>query len=156
MNDKLVFIAPNPPWRHHEMEVCSTHVCSPPSLLDYAITLHLLSLPSFPRQRVFFYHCKWILPVVASQGRLQLRSFTCLQCCASWASSGEVSDTSSSSASPQAEGSALYPAVSLCLWACAASHQLQPDIRPGCSSWHWTAQTMAAFVLSPHLTHFKL
>lgn len=36
MNDKLVFIAPNPPWRHHEMEVCSTHVCSPlPPRLHY-------------------------------------------------------------------------------------------------------------------------
>lgn len=52
VNDKLVFIAPNPPWRHpcKRSLLCT---CTRPSPTDYSITLHLLSLPSFPSRHIF-------------------------------------------------------------------------------------------------------
>lgn len=133
----------------HVIEVCCTHVLGlhPPSCrLRYNPSPPFP--PFLPQSGHILHHFKCILPLVASLGRPQFSSFARRRCCASWASSGEVSDTSSSSALPEAEreerggrvgGSALYPAVSLCLCASAASHQLQPDIRRGCSSWHSTA-----------------
>lgn len=88
-----------------------------------ALTLHLLSLPSFPTFT--------ILPLLASLCRPQLSSFTCSQCPLSVLLLERAQGRSQTllgftRGRERERGSVLYPAVSLCLCCftpAAARHQ---------------------------------
>lgn len=138
VNNKLVFITPYPPCRH-PCNASLLYTCTePPPPTDYSITLHLISLPSFATFSTV------LCPATGSlfgEGHSRAALLARLPLCVMLLERAQ--GRSQALPAPwvywgSERGSVLYPAVSLCLCASAASHQLQLDIRGGCSSWHLT------------------
>lgn len=79
VNDKLVFIASNPPCRHSCYEKSVLHMLSEPSSLHIVLKpFTTIPLPFLPVLLHIFYRC--ILPRVPSLRRPELSSFPCSEC----------------------------------------------------------------------------